>query len=90
MSQYKAELAVNAGAGNGSAKAWPGGKGYFFGEAAWSGGNAKLQMMSPNGTWIDVTSASLTASGYVAFEIPAGQIRVVITTSSAVYAYAVK
>lgn len=87
---YRADLAENAGAGNGTAKSWPGGKGYFMAKATWGGGNAKLQMQMPTGDFIDVPNATLSANGCVAIDIPAGQIRVVITTLTAVYAYAVK
>lgn len=81
-------LASNASAGNGSTVPWPGGKGYYTAEATWGGGSAKLQFKTANGIWIDVTSVTLSANGGVAFELPRGEIRVVIATSSAVYAYA--
>ena len=81
-------LAENAGAGNGTAKEWKGGRGFYMAEATWSGGSAKLQFQTPNSTWIDVTSVTLSANGGVAFQLPPCQIRVVIATSTAVYAYA--
>lgn len=81
-------LASNAGAGNGTAYQWQGGRGLFTGEATWGGGSAKLQYMSVNGTWIDVPSISLTANGMLAFELPPGPIRTVIATASAAYVYA--
>jgi hypothetical protein len=74
---------------NGSAKIWQGGKGKFYAEATWSAGTVKLQAKSPNGTWIDVTDNSLTANGITEFNLPQGEIRVNIATSTAVYAYAV-
>lgn len=67
---------------------WKGGKGLFLAEATWGGGSAKLQMKSPNGTYIDVPNVSLTANGMIAFDLPGGQIKVVIATSTHVYAYA--
>lgn len=89
MGRANITLAANAGAGNGSAAFWHGGKGYMTGEGTWGGGNIKLQFKTLNSTtWIDVTSVSLTANGGIAFELPPGEIRGVITTSSAVYAYA--
>lgn len=87
-------LASNAGAGNGTAVDWPGGRGMLFGEATWGGGNAALQMQSPNGTYVPIYDAAgnavtISANGGKVFEAPAGALRVVITTASAVYAYAV-
>ena len=71
------------------AQNWKGGKGVFIAEATWGGGSAKLQCISPNGTFIDVPNVSLTANGIVAFDLPPGQIKVVIATATHVYAYAV-
>lgn len=87
---YGATLASNAGAGNGATTAWPGGAGTFMAEATWGGGSAKLQFQSPNATWIDYPSGSLSANGAISFTLPAGQIRVVIATATACYAYAVR
>ena len=84
----RATLAENASA-TGSAVLWPGGEGVFMAEATFGGGTVKLQMKSPNGTWIDVDGASLTAAGTKAFKAPAGEIRASIATATAVYAYAV-
>jgi hypothetical protein len=87
-------LAENAGAGNGTAVDWPGGRGMLFGEGTWGGGNAALQMLSPNGTYVPIydaagTAVTITVNGGKVFEAPAGMLRAVITTSTAVYAYAV-
>jgi hypothetical protein len=82
------DLLSNASA-TGSTMEWMGGKGIFIAEATWGGGTVKLQAQSPNGTWIDVPSASLTANGIVAFDLPRGQLRGNVTTATAVYAYAV-
>lgn len=87
---YSVTLAENAGAGNGTAAQWMGGKGSFQAEATWGGGSAKLQFLSFHGTWIDYPSGSLSANGAILFELPIGQIRVVIATASAVYAYAAR
>ena len=74
---------------DGDAKAWPGGRGLFSCEATWGGGTVKLQFKSVNGTWIDVgTASTLTANGIVGFELPSCEIRVDVTTATAVYAYA--
>lgn len=85
---YSVILATNATTGNGAAKDWLGGKGLYFAEATWGGGSAKLQFISPNGTWIDYPSGSLSANGAIIFDLPVGQIRAVIATASATYAYA--
>jgi hypothetical protein len=80
-------LASNASA-DGSAAFWDGGHGLFTAEATWGGGSAKLQFKSGNGTWLDLPSITLSANGTKEFYAPAGQIRVSITTATAVYAYA--
>ncbi len=82
-------LAANAGAGDGETKQVKGGKYAFLAEATWGGGNAKLQIQTPNGTWVDVTGTTLSANGMVTVEIPPGQARVVVTTATVAFAYLV-
>jgi hypothetical protein len=67
---------------------WRGGKGTFMAQATWGGGTVKLQYLGPNGTdYEDMGSdTTLTADGGGNFEFPPGQLRVSITTSTAVYA----
>lgn len=92
LSGYKVALMENAAAGNGAAKFWPGGKGIFTAVATFGGGSVKLQVKAldgSTGTFVDVTSASLSAAGMVAFELPPGEIRAVGATASAIYAYAI-
>lgn len=79
-------LVENASA-TGSSKQWPGGRGVFMAEATFGGGTVKLQTQSPNGTWVDVASASLTAAGTAVFYLPPGPVRANIATATAVYAY---
>lgn len=78
----------NAGAGNGAAMYFAGGKLAFMANATFGGGNVKLQMQLPDaaGTWADVTGSTLSAAGFVVLEIPAGQYRAVVTTATAAYA----
>lgn len=83
-------LAENEGAGNGDAKLWPGGVSYFMAEGTWGGGNAKLQFKTPNGTWVDIPSSTLSANGTLKLDVPPGEVRTVIATASAVYAYLVR
>ena len=83
------DLCENAGAGNKAAKECKGGRYYLMAEATWGGGNIKLQFQTPNGTWIDVPSSTLSANNGTAIELPQGQIRAVVTTATAVYAYLV-
>lgn len=85
-----AVLGENAGAGNGSAVAWPGGQGVFMATATFGGGTVKLQtqMRDTNGTWVDVDGASLSAAGTKVFYLGPCPIRMVATTATAVYAYA--
>lgn len=87
VNHSRVTLATNAGAGNGTAVKWRGGKGMFMAEATFGGGSVKLQFISPNGTYIDYPSGSLTAAGGIVVDLPPGMVRVVIATSSAVYAY---
>jgi hypothetical protein len=86
---HRVDLLSNASA-TGSAGTWPGGKGAFLAEATWGGGTIKLQMQTPQGTWVDVADTSLTANGHKVFEIPAGQIRANLATATAAYAWAVR
>jgi hypothetical protein len=82
------DLLSNASA-TGAGFTWPGGKGLFMVEATWGGGTVKLQIQSPNSTWIDVPSGSFTANGMFGFELPPGQIRANVATATAVYASAI-
>ena len=75
----------NAAAGNSAAATWQGGKVGFYAEATWGGGTVKLQFQSPQGTWIDVASSTLSANGMLTLELPPGQFRAVGTTASAIY-----
>lgn len=87
MNSYRGTLLENASA-TGAAVKWPGGRGVFMAEATWGGGSVKLQMQTPNGTFVDIDGASLTANGTKAFDAPAGFIKAVVATATAVYAYA--
>ena len=94
ISQLNNALTLTANSSTPVAQIWRGGKGMFMAEATWGGGTVKLQFYSLNSTAIDAknpagTAVSLTANGMVFFELPPGQIIVSITTSTAVYAYAI-
>ncbi len=81
------DLLSNAAAGNGAAFNLNVGGWYaLIAEATWGGGSVKLQVQSPQGTWIDVTSSSQSANGMVLLQLPPGQYRGVVTTSTAAYA----
>lgn len=79
--------------GAGGGVDYPGGLGKFFVEATFGGGNVALQIQSPNGTWLPIesyassTAISITANGVATFIAPAGRMRAVITTATAVFAY---
>lgn len=75
----------NSAAGNSSAQFWRGGKVAFYAEATFGGGSVKLQFQSPQGTWIDVASSTLSANGFAILELPPGQYRAVGATASAIY-----
>lgn len=80
------ELAANASA-NGSAMQWPGGQGILMAEGTFGGGTVKLQCQSsPQGTWLDVDGATLSAAGTKLFYLGACPVRINIATATAVYA----
>lgn len=92
MSKYSGQgltvLAENAGAGNGAAVRWAGGRGVFSATATWGSGSVKLQYQLPDGIWADVGAhATLMANGGGGFELPDCMIRAVVTTSTAAYAW---
>lgn len=87
---YAVTLAENAGAGNGAAHKWPGGRGTFIARtSSWGGGSAKMQIRCPGGQWVDLDAVSLSANGTKAFHAPAGEIRCVVATATQVFAYAI-
>lgn len=87
MNSERITLVSNASA-TGSDFTFRGGRAMFMAEATWGGGTVKLQVKSPNGTYIDVNGGSLTANGTsAALYLPQGLYRANIATASAVYAY---
>jgi hypothetical protein len=86
--QARIDLLTAAGPGNGTDFALAsGGKYAFQAESpAWNGGNAKLQISMPSGTWVDVTSGSLSANGMLTVDLPQGRVRAVVTTTVSVTA----
>ncbi len=82
------DLLAAAGPGNGADFALPsGGKYALQAESpAWGGGNVKLQISLPSGTWVDVTSGSLSANGMLTVDLPQGRVRAVVTTTVSVTA----
>jgi len=80
-------LAENVAASTTTGKSIPGGKFLLMAEATWGGGNVKVQIQSPNATWIDVPNSTLSANGMLQLELPRGQARVVFATGTALYAY---
>lgn len=87
MNNGAIDLCSNAGTGNQSDKIVnSAGRYAFMAEATFGGGSVKLQIKLPQGTYADVTSASLSAAGMVVVELPAGTYRAVNTTATAVYA----
>jgi hypothetical protein len=85
----RSDLLANAGVGNGPDVRWTGGKGVFMVEStAFGGGAVKLQIKSPNNTYIDVPGATLSANGTIGIEQPAGILRAVSTLATAVFAWA--
>jgi hypothetical protein len=94
--RIRLDLLNNAGAGNGASFDWPGGDGVFFVESAtFGGGNVALQIQGPNLNWFPVVSCAtttpieITSPGMANFRAPAGPMRAVSTTATAVFASAV-
>lgn len=80
-------LVENASA-TGTGKLFKGGPATFMAEATFGGGTVKLQVQSPNGTWLDVAGGSVTAAGATAvLWLAPGLYRANIATATAVYAY---
>lgn len=80
-------LTENAGAGNGTALTYVGGRSVVVARGTWGGGNVKLQIMLADNVWADVANSTLSANGITAaLDLPAGTYRAVVTTSTAVYA----
>jgi hypothetical protein len=76
---------LNIGAVTTSAFALFGGKYGLLWQATLGGGNLQLQGLAADGTtWLNV-GASITALGFTAFDLPPGQYRFNITTSTANY-----
>lgn len=71
---------------------WEGGTGMLMTEGTFGGGNIKLETKSRNGTALSLihyattTPISLTANGVAIFQAPACDIRVTVTTATAVFA----
>jgi hypothetical protein len=89
-SSLHVDLLSNAGTGNGADKLWEGGKAAFLAEATFGGGSVKLQIKLPQGTYADVTLATLSAAGMVVTDLPPGTYRAVATTATAVYSRLVR
>lgn len=80
-------LASNASPGNQSPAEWPGGLAMMIVAANFGGGgNVKLEVQALDGTWVAVTSSTLSANGTLTVNLPHCQVRAVITTATAVYA----
>lgn len=94
MATSAGALLLSNASATGSAKAWPGGRGFFSAVATFGVGSVTLQYLGPDGTtWLvaqqpDATDATLTAAGGVLFELPPGKIRAAVVTATAVYARA--
>lgn len=87
MNTQRIALVENASA-TGSGFSFKGGRAVFMAEATFGGGTVKLQVQSPNGTWMDISNGSLTAAGITApLYLPPGVYRANIATATAVYAY---
>ncbi|WP_374601050.1 hypothetical protein [Niveibacterium sp.] len=75
-----------------SAKSWPGGRGSVVASGSFGGATLQLQGLGPDGaTWVSV-GAALTSAGQTVFEMPPGQIRILVSggTPSALYAQAAR
>lgn len=55
-------------------------------EATWGGGNIKLQQKAGNGTWVDIANSTLSANGDLNVRLAPGEVLLVITTATGVYA----
>ncbi len=79
-----------AGAGNGSAVTWKGGKGSFYAEGTVIG-TVLLQAQTDQGTWVPVAGVTLDDNGVVFFELAPGLVRGVHSgANTAVFASVVR
>lgn len=84
-SPHKLLLLSNASADS-AAFTISGGRWMIAASATWGGGNIKLSMLGPDGTtYVDIPSATLSANGAVAVQIPTGTYKIVRTTATAIY-----
>jgi hypothetical protein len=74
-------------AADSTAVQWEGGRAVVTAEATFGGGTVALQFKSLNGAWVGVDNGSFTAAGSKLVYVPRGEVRVAITTATAVYAY---
>ena len=100
MNSSSVKLLDNESA-TGAAKPWPGGRGHFSCIGTFGGTSVQLQYMGPNGSYINaqalapdgtLTAVPLTAAGGFVFELPATDIKAVVTggSPSALYAIAAR
>lgn len=86
----RVNLLTNSAPATGAAFPIPSGKYGFMVDANFGGGgNVKLQVQNPQGTWIDVDGASALANKMIPLDLPAGQYRAVGATATAIYAHLV-
>ena len=80
---------LNNATATGAAQSWDGGDCVFMAEGTFAGATLQLQIQSPQGTWLNVTGASLTAAGAVLnLKVPPGNVRCLVTgTPTAMYAW---
>lgn len=86
MGNSKGGVILAAGSAALTGKMWPGGKAMFVAEATWGGGSVALQVKAGGGTWVAVANGSLSANGTLTVDLPLGEVRVLITTATGVYA----
>lgn len=90
--RIRLDLIVND-VGASVAQDWPGGDGVFYvSSATFAAGNVALQFQAPDGNWVPIinyattTPIAIAAVGMANFRAPAGKMRAVPTTSTAVFA----
>lgn len=67
---------------------WQGGRTAIVIEAAAYGTTVKLQIMGPNGTYIDINATTYSANQVTAYDLPAGTYRMHITGGTTTDLYA--
>lgn len=87
MSSGERKTLLSNASATGAENTIMGGDYIFSAEATWAGGTVTLQIMTPNGTFINVPNTAFTANNMLYVNLPQGIVKATVATATAVYAY---